>query len=287
MNGLFPFKMNEAGPIGVFDSGYGGLTVLKGLVKNLPKYDFLYLGDNARAPYGPRSFERIHEFTLQGVKHLFDQGCPLVILACNTASAEALKTIQQKDLNHLGANKKVLGVLRPTTESVFDYTKTKEIGILGTSGTIRSKSYLIEIKKFFPQILVHQQACPMWVPLVENAELSSVGAVYFVEKYLESLLQKGPNIDAIFLACTHYPLLYNLIRRSLPKHINVYGQADMVGPKLATYLSRHSGIDTKCLKNSKVRFMTTDDPENFERQAKLFYGKTLHAQKVNLGIQST
>ena len=199
--------------------------------------------------------------------------------ACNTASAKALKTIQQKDLHHLGVNKKVLGVLRPTTESVLDYTKTKEIGILGTYGTIRSKSYLIEIKKFFPQILVHQQACPMWVPLVENAELSSVGAVYFVEKYLESLLKKGPNIDAIFLACTHYPLLYNLIRRSLPKHINVYGQAEMVGPKLVAYLSRHSGIDIKCLKNSKVRFMTTDDSENFERQAKLFYGKNLHAQK--------
>ena len=283
----FYFEMNEAGPIGVFDSGYGGLTVLKGLIKNLPKNDFLYLGDNARAPYGPRSFERVYEFTLQGVKHLFDQGCSLVILACNTASAEALKTIQQKDLPHLGANKKVLGVLRPTTESILDYTQTKEIGILGTFGTIRSKSYLIEIKRFFPQISVHQQACPMWVPLVENAELSGAGAVYFVEKYIESLLQQGPNIDAIFLACTHYPLLYNLIRRSVSKHISVYGQDEMVGPKLATYLSRHSGIDVKCRKNSKVSFMTTDDPENFERQAKLFYGKTLHAQQVNLGVHYT
>ncbi|MAJ50370.1 MAG: glutamate racemase [Flammeovirgaceae bacterium] len=277
--------MNETGPIGVFDSGYGGLTVLKGLVKYLPEHDFLYLGDNARAPYGPRSFECIYEFTLQGVKHLFGQGCSLVVLACNTASSEALRTIQQKDLPYLGAYKRVLGVLRPTTESVLDYTQTKEIGILGTYGTIRSKSYLIEIKKFFPQIEVHQQACPMWVPLVENVELSGSGVVYFVDKYLKSLLQKGPNIDAIFLACTHYPLLYNLIRGRVPKHINVYSQAEMVGPKLATYLSRHPEIDMKCLKNSKVSFMTTDDSENFECQAQLFYGQTLQAQQVNLDVQ--
>ena len=277
--------MNEAGPIGVFDSGYGGLTVLKGLVKHLPEYDFLYIGDNARAPYGPRSFERIYEFTLQGVKHLFNQGCSLVVLACNTASAEALRTIQQKDLPYLGANKRVLGVLRPTTESVLDYTQTKEIGILGTHGTIRSKSYLIEINNFFPQIEVHQQACPMWVPLVENAELSGVGTVYFVDKYLESLLQKGPNIDAIFLACTHYPLLYKLIRARVPKHVNIYGQAEMVGPKLVTYLSRHPEMDMKCCKNSKVSFMTTDDSKNFENKAKLFFGQTLQAQQVNLDIR--
>ena len=279
--------MNEAGPIGVFDSGYGGLTVLKGLVKNLPKHDFLYLGDNARAPYGPRSFERIYEFTLEGVKHLFDQGCSLVVLACNTASAEALRTIQQKDLPYLGAHKRVLGVLRPTTESVLDHTQTKEIGILGTHGTIRSKSYLIEIKKFFPQIQVHQQACPMWVPLVENGELLGTGAAYFVEKEIQSLLQKGPSIDAIFLACTHYPLLYDLIRSKVPEHINIYGQAEMVGPKLATYLSRHPEMDIKCLKNSKVSFRTTDEPENFESHAQLFYGQTLHAQRVILDVKQS
>jgi glutamate racemase len=271
--------MDKAGPIGVFDSGYGGLTVLKELVRTMPQYDFLYLGDNARAPYGPRSFESIYEFTLQGVKHLFEEGCSLVVLACNTASAEALRTIQQKDLPIIAPNKRVLGVLRPTTEDVESYTKSGEIGIMGTQGTVRSRSYVIEIEKFFPEIIVHQQACPMWVSLVENC---GPGATHYVKKYLEELMSKSAHIDAIFLACTHYPLLYQLIRQEVSPSVGIYSQAEIVAPKLITYLQRHLEIDALCLKNGDLAFLTTDNAETFQEKARLFFGRELQAKRIKL-----
>lgn len=274
--------MAEQYPIGVFDSGYGGLTVLKEIVSNLPQYDFIYLGDNARAPYGNRSFETVYHYTLQCVKWFFSQGCPLVILACNTASAKALRTIQQNDLPRIASDKKVLGVIRPTTEIIGLYTESGHVGILATNGTVNSNSYPIEISKFYPQIIVHQEACPMWVPLVENNEYSGHGADYFIKKNIASLFTKDVSIDAILLACTHYPLLTKKIEEYLPVGVKLLSQGEIVADSLADYLMRHSEIESKCSKNGKLAFYTTDSDEDFDNHGSVFFGKNVKSQHIDL-----
>jgi len=274
---------DKKGPIGVFDSGYGGLTILKEIATLLPQYDYLYLGDNARTPYGSRSFETVYHYTLQCVKWFFEQGCSLVVLACNTASAKALRSIQQNDLPVLAPNKRVLGVIRPTAEIIGQFSLSKQIGILGTQGTVLSQSYPIEIQKFFPEVTVWQQACPMWVPLIENNEHLNEGADYFVEKYIHQLLQQNATIDTILLACTHYPLLYSKIKAALPAHIQVIMQGNIVAQSLQNYLHRHPEIETKCTQNGRQAFYTTDDDSIFEQQATLFYGSEIKAQQIDLG----
>lgn len=268
-------------PIGVFDSGYGGLTVLKEIVKQLPEYDYIYLGDNARAPYGTRSFETVYQYTLECVQQLFSMGCELVILACNTASAKALRTIQQKDLPLIAPDRRVLGVIRPTTEIVGNYTKTGHIGVLGTSGTIASDSYPIEIAKFYPQLKVVQEACPMWVPLVENNEFENEGADFFIQKNINSLLSKDKNIDTIILGCTHYPLLINKIKKYLPPNITLLSQGEIVAESLIDYLKRHVEIKQKSSKGGSVEFYTTDSPENFDKAALNFFGKAVKSKHVS------
>ncbi len=274
--------MSTSSPIGVFDSGYGGLTVLKEIVKHLPGHDCIYLGDNARAPYGTRSFDTVYEYTLQAVKWLFKQNCPLIILACNTASAKALRTIQQNYLPNIDESKRVLGVIRPTVEIIGNYTKTKNIGILGTKGTVQSNSYPIEIKKFFPGLVLHQHACPLWVPLVENDEYASPGADYFINKDLQALLKDSSEIDTILLACTHYPLLLNKIEKFLPKDIKVISQGEIVAKSLYDYLVRHEDIRRKCSKHSQLSFYTTDSTEDFDRHSEIFFGKKVNSLHVTL-----
>lgn len=274
--------MMQSAPIGVFDSGYGGLTVLKEIVAELPQYDYCYLGDNARAPYGPRSFDTVYHYTLEAVQWFFAQGCELVVLACNTASAKALRTIQQKDLLKIAPDKRVLGVIRPTTEIIGQFSKTGHIGILGTNGTVTSNSYPIEIDKFYPELKVYQEACPMWVPLIENGEYNQPGADYFVEKHLNHLLEQSPDIDTILLACTHYPLLMDKIRQFLPKQVQVIAQGEIVAKSLATYLQRHPAIAEKCSKGGQIRFCTTDDAANFDQQAAIFFGKTVVSEQIDL-----
>jgi glutamate racemase len=269
-------------PIGVFDSGYGGLTVLRELVKELPDYDFLYLGDNARAPYGSRSFETVYEYTLQCVQHLFDRGCELVVLACNTASAKALRTIQQKDLPRIAPNKRVLGVIRPTTELIGNYSKSRHVGVLGTSGTVSSGSYLVEIEKFFPDLIVHQEACPMWVPLIENNEINNAGADYFISRHIHNLLQQDAAIDAIILGCTHYPLIEEKIRSYLPDHIQLLSQGPIVAAGLKDYLQRHPEMDARCSKGSSLIFYTTEQPSNFDTRASRFFGQPLQSEHLAL-----
>src|SRR5215217_4103636 len=246
------------GPIGVFDSGYGGLTVLREFVDRLPQYDYLYLGDNARAPYGTRSFETVYRYTLQCVKWLLDQNCPLIVLACNTASAKALRTIQQNDLALLKPGARVLGVIRPTTEIIGHRTKTNSIGILATKGTVQSNSYLIEIEKFFPGLRIEQEACPMWVPLVENNEHHTKGADYFIKKHIDNILSKNKEIDSLLLACTHYPLLKEKIEAYLPSHVKLISQGEIVAESLKEYLYRHAEIEDKISKERKRSFYTTD-----------------------------
>jgi len=259
-------------PIGIFDSGYGGLTVFRSIFQHLPGYDYIYLGDTARAPYGNRSFQTIHQYTWECVQWLFEQGCPLVILACNTASAKALRTIQQKDLQNVDPSKRVLGVIRPTAEVIGSYTKTKQIGVLGTKGTVQSGSYQIEISHFFPDIKVHQQAAPLWVPLIENGEYDKPGADYFVKKYLDKILAQSANIDTLLLACTHYPLLQEKIKEYLPGHIQVISQGDIVAKSLVDYLTRHPEMESKLSKESTQRFFTTtDDTTDFDYYAELFF----------------
>lgn len=272
----------ETGPIGVFDSGYGGLTVLKEIVKILPGYDYLYLGDNARAPYGGRSFDTVYQYTVECVKWFFAKGCPLVILACNTASAKALRTIQQVDLPAIAPMNKVLGVIRPTAEVIGSLSKTHSIGIMGTNGTIRSESYILEIKKFFPDLSIVQQACPMWVPLVENNEFTSEGAEYFIKNDIQSLLNQNPDIDTILLACTHYPLLIDKILEHLPAGIQVVSQGQIVAQSLVDYLQRHPEIETRCLKRGKLEFYTTDTPEDFDEHSTLFFGSTIRSTHTSL-----
>lgn len=270
------------GPIGVFDSGYGGLTVLKEITARLPQYDYIYLGDNARAPYGTRSFDTVYHYTLQCVEWFFKKGCPLVILACNTASAKALRTIQQNDLPKIDPGKRVLGVIRPTSEIIGQYTKTGNIGVLGTKGTVQSESYLIEIEKFFPGINVYQEACPMWVPLVENNEHNSEGADYFIEKNISHLLSQSKEVDTIVLACTHYPLLIDKIRKFVPGTTTVLSQGPIVADSLVDYLNRHPEIEDKCSKGGGQQFFTTDSAEDFDSKAAIFYGKPVKSSHLDL-----
>ena len=269
-------------PIGVFDSGYGGLTVLKEIVNQLPDYDYFYLGDNARAPYGSRSFETVYDYTLESVQKLFSMGCELVILACNTASAKALRTIQQKDLPLLSSHKRVLGVIRPTAEVVGKFSKTRHVGVLGTSGTVASDSYPIEINKLFPDIIVHQEACPMWVPIVENNEIETSGADYFIEKNVASLLSKDPTIDTIILGCTHYPLLIHKINKYLPEGISLLSQEKIVAESLVDYLRRHPEMEQKCSKGGIIKFYTTDSNEKFDKAATLFFGGEVNSEHIVL-----
>ena len=259
-------------PIGIFDSGYGGLTVFRSIFGQMPEYDYIYLGDTARAPYGNRSFQAIHQYTWGCVQWMLKQGCPLVILACNTASAKALRTIQQQNLKNEDPATRVLGVIRPTAEVIRDYTTTKEIGVLGTKGTVQSGSYLIEISHFAPDIKVHQQACPLWVPIIENGEHDKPGADYFVQKYLEQILAQSDNIDTLLLACTHYPLLQDKIKAFLPDNINVVAQGDIVAKSLVDYLKRHPEMDDSLSKNGTQRFFTTtDDTADFDHYAEIFF----------------
>ena len=267
------------GSIGIFDSGYGGLTVLKEIVKELPQYHYTYLGDNARAPYGNRSFETVYEYTWQCVQWFFNQGCSLVILACNTASAKALRNIQQHNLPALNdISKRVLGVIRPTTEVIGSYSTTGCVGIVGTSGTIQSNSYLIEIAKFFPQLTVYQEACPMWVPLIENNEHNNAGADYFVQQHLESLFQKNKQIDTLLLACTHYPLFLQKLQQFIPSHINIVAQGSIVAKSLAYYLNRHPTIEQNCLHQPAIDFYTTDNPADFDTKAAIFWGNAVRSK---------
>lgn len=272
-------------PIGVFDSGYGGLTVLKEIVGRLPQYDYLYLGDNARSPYGPRSFETVYEYTLQCVKWLFAQGCPLVVLACNTASAKALRSIQQKDLPLIDPEKRVLGVIRPTAEVIGNYSLSGELGVLATAGTVLSGSYLLEIEKFFPQARVYQEACPMWVPLVENNEYQSEGADYFIKKNINHLLGQSAGIDTLLLACTHYPLLLNKIRAVVPEGITILSQGEIVAASLEDYLVRHPEIASKCSTGGQYRFYTTDSTEDFDNHATVFFGKAVSSSHLDLELE--
>jgi glutamate racemase len=266
--------------IGVFDSGYGGLTVFKSIAAQLPAYDYIYLGDNARTPYGDHSFETVYQYTLECVEWLFSKGCPLVILACNTASAKALRSIQQHVLPKKYPNNRVLGVIRPTAEVIQEYTKTNKIGVLGTRGTINSQSYLLEIDKLFPNIEVFQQSCPMWVPLIENNEHLSEGADYFVKEYVGELLAKSPDIDCILLACTHYPLLIPKIRSLVPKNMNLVVQGDIVAKSLTKYLINHPEIESKMSQEGKRLFYTSGDTRAFNEHASIFFGEAVAAEKM-------
>ena len=279
---LYFCTMQATGSIGVFDSGYGGLTVLKEIVNTLPQYNYLYMGDNARAPYGTRSFETVYQYTWQCVQWFFKQGCPIVILACNTASAKALRNIQQNNLPKVDPTKRVLGVIRPTTEVMGNFSQTKQVGILGTNGTVQSNSYPIEMQKFYPEIKVFQQACPMWVPLIENNEHESSGADFFVQEYIDALLQQSPQIDTILLACTHYPLLMDKIKKYTPTKTKIISQGEIVATSLKDYLLRHPEMEQRCTKNSELKFYTTDSTEIFDKQAKIFFGQALQSKHVDL-----
>ena len=271
------------GPIGIFDSGYGGLTILNGIRQLLPQYDFLYLGDNARAPYGPRSFDVVYEFTRQAVLKLFQEGCQLVILGCNTASAKALRTIQQIDLPHIDPRRRVLGIIRPTAEVIGSLTQSRHVGVLATEGTIKSESYTLEIKKLFPDITVSGVACPSWVPLVEYNEADSPGADYFVKKRIDQLMAADPQIDAIILGCTHYPLLMPKIKKYAPAHVRIIAQGDFVAGSLQDYFSRHPEMEQACSKRGTVRYLTTENPNKFRESAQLFLHEHVEVETTTLG----
>lgn len=276
-------KLTEnPGPIGIFDSGYGGLTILTHIREIMPEYDFLYLGDNARTPYGTRSFQVVYEFTLQCVNKLFGMGCHLVILACNTASAKALRNIQQNDIPKMGPDHRVLGIIRPTAECIGEITKTRHIGILATPGTIKSLSYPLEINKLFPDIKVSGEACPIWVPLVENNEFSSDGADFFVKRHVDHLLSKDEKIDSIILGCTHYPLLYDKIRKNVPKEIEIVSQGEYVASSLRRYLDVHTEMDAKCTKNGTCRYLTTEASDIFLQTASIFLNENIQAENISL-----
>lgn len=274
---------NASGPIGVFDSGYGGLTILRQIRALMPQYDYLYLGDNARAPYGTRSFEVVYEFTLQAVRRLFQMGCPLVILGCNTASAKALRTIQQNDLPLLDASRRVLGVIRPTAECVANITHTCHVGVLATPGTILSRTYELEIAKLWPDIQVTGEACPMWVPLVENREFDSPGADYFVRQHIDRLLVRDPDIDTLILGCTHYPLLLPKIRQHTPSHIRLIPQGEYVATSLRDYLRRHPEMDQRLSQTASALYLTTEQPDTFSRSAAIFLDQPIEARRITLG----
>ena len=273
---------SEAGPIGIFDSGYGGLTILHGIRQLLPKYDFLYLGDNARAPYGPRSFDVVYEFTRQAVVRLFEMGCHLVILGCNTASAKALRTIQQNDLPKLDSSRRVLGIIRPTAEVIGKLTTSRHVGVLATEGTIKSESYTLEIQKLYPDIVVSGVACPFWVPLVEYNEADSPGADYFVKKRIDQLMLLDPNIDAIILGCTHYPLLMPKIVKYVNPGIRIVPQGEYVAESLKDYFLRHPEMEEKCTKNGMVHYLTTENPDKFKESAQIFLHEDVEVKNIIL-----
>jgi glutamate racemase len=271
------------GPIGIFDSGYGGLTILHGIRQLLPEYDYLYLGDNARAPYGTRSFEVVYEFTRQAVIKLFEMGCHLVILGCNTASAKALRSIQQNDLPSWDADRRVLGVIRPTAEVIGSLTHNRHVGIFATEGTIKSESYNMEIQKLYPDIQVSGVACPFWVPLVEYNEADSPGADYFVKKRIDQLLRLDPEIDTVILGCTHYPLLLPKIHKYMPRGIRIIAQGEYVASSLQSYFQRHPDMEQRCTKNGQTRYLTTENPERFKEQAQIFLHEDIEVENVVLG----
>lgn len=273
----------ESGPIGVFDSGYGGLTILHGIRQLLPQYDYLYLGDNARAPYGTRSFDVVYEFTRQAVVRLFEMGCHLVILGCNTASAKALRTIQQNDLPQLDPQRRVLGIIRPTAEVIGSLTRTRHVGIFATEGTIRSESYNLEIHKLFPDIKVSGVACPFWVPLVEYNEADSPGADYFVKKRIDQLMRLDPDIDTVILGCTHYPLLLPKIHKYIPRGVRIVSQGEYVAGSLQQYFERHPEVEQRCTKGGRVSYLTTENPEKFKESAQLFLHEPVDVQNITLG----
>ena len=272
----------QPGPIGVFDSGYGGLTILSKIREALPEYDYIYLGDNARTPYGTRSFEIVYEFTLQAVNKLFEMGCHLVILACNTASAKALRTIQMNDLPNIDPDRRVLGVIRPTAECIGSMTQTRHVGILATAGTIKSESYPLEVHKLFEDIKVSGEACPMWVPLVENNEANGEGADFFIRKYIDNLLAKDRQIDTLVLGCTHYPILLPKIQKFIPQVVKVVAQGEYVATSLKDYLHRHPEMDMKCTREGKCRFYTTEAEDKFIESASMFLNENITVQRITL-----
>lgn len=272
----------KPGPIGIFDSGYGGLTILKHIRSLMPDYDYIYLGDNARTPYGTRSFQVVYEYTLQCVTKLFEMGSHLVILACNTASAKALRTIQQIDLPRLDATRRVLGIIRPTVESIGELTQSRHVGLLATPGTVKSLSYPLEINKLYPDIKVTGESCPIWVPLVEAGESQSDGADYYVRRHIDNLLAKDAEIDTIILGCTHYPLLLDKIRRYVPDGIRIVSQGEYVSTSLKNYLERHPKMDSRCTKGSTCRYYTTESVETFLPNASIFLNSAIDADSVTL-----
>ena len=271
------------GPIGIFDSGYGGLTIFHGVRNLLPESDYMYLGDNARAPYGPRSFDVVYEFTRQAVVRLFELGCHLVILGCNTASAKALRTIQQHDLPHIDPSRRVLGIIRPTAEVIGQLTTTRHIGVLATEGTIKSESYTLEIQKLYPDIVVSGVACPFWVPLVEYNEADSPGADYFVKKRIDQLMRLDSSIDAIILGCTHYPLLMPKIVKFTAPGIRIIPQGEYVAESLKNYLSRHPEMERQCTKHGRVEYLTTENPDKFRESAQIFLHEHVDVRNITLG----
>lgn len=266
----------------MFDSGYGGLTILREIRRRLPGHSYLYLGDNARAPYGTRSFDIVYDFTLSAVKRLFDEGCRLVVLACNTASAKALRTIQQLDLPRIAPERRVLGVIRPTVEALGSVSRTGHIAVLATPGTVASQSYTLEVGKLYPEMKISEHACPMWVPLIENNEADSPGADYFVKKYIDLALESDPETDTIVLGCTHYPLLLHKIRRVVPEGITILSQGALVAESLAGYLERHPEIDSRCARNADVSYLTTEQATRFDTLASLFAGEEVHSERISL-----
>lgn len=274
--------MSSSGPLGVFDSGFGGLTIFRGIREKIPQYDFLYLGDNARTPYGNRSFETVLSFTTEAVHFLFRQGCPLVVLACNTASAKALRTIQQTWLPQHYPDRRVLGVIRPTAEEVSHFTKTKKVGIWATTGTVKSESFPIEIEKLASDVEVFQLACPMLVPLVEAGELDDDGLAFFIRKYWKLTQELCPDIDTLLLACTHYPLIFKEIRKIVPPEISIISQDKIVPASLVEYLSRHPEIEQRILKNGHAEFLTTEQEDFFNNLAQVFIGEKIESRKVSL-----
>ena len=273
---------DKPAPIGIFDSGYGGLTILRDIQQRMPDRDFIYLGDNARAPYGSRSFDVVYTFTLQCVQRLFEMGCHLVILACNTASAKALRNIQQNDLPRLDPERRVLGIIRPTVEQVGLTSQTRHIGLVGTTGTVQSMSYPLEFKKLYPDITVTDKACPMWVPLVENNEYNGDGADFFVKKYIDELIKKDEQIDTLILGCTHYPLLIDKIKKYLPERVRIVSQGELIAESLENYLSRHENIDAKCTRNGVTKYYTTESVEKFNEAASIFLNKKVEAQHLEV-----
>ena len=272
----------SSGPIGIFDSGYGGLTILEKIRAELPEYDYIYLGDNARTPYGTRSFDVVYKYTLECVTKLFEMGCHLVILACNTASAKALRTIQQQDLPLLDPERRVLGVIRSTVEAIGSKTKSKHIGLLATTGTVQSDSYPLEINKLYKEIIVTSEACPLWVPIIENNEHNSDGADYFVRKNLENLLKSDPEIDTLMLGCTHYPLMLDKIKKYTPSGITIISQGELVAASLSAYLKRHPEMDAKCTKNSSIRYFTTESVDKFSSSASIFLNEAIVAEHLDI-----